>query len=79
MQRQGADQAKEAVEDRGTLHPPLILAVERYPSQNIYSLLQISLSWTELEALYLQKNKIYRHQPPLLRPWCSMNVERSPL
>ena len=32
------------------------LEVERYPSQEIYSLLQIYLSWMEQEALSLKKD-----------------------
>ena len=40
-------------------HHPLLLAVEPYPGQDIYSLLQISLSWTELEVLYPQKKEIF--------------------
>ena len=42
----------------------------RYPGQDIYYFHQISLSWRELEVLHLQKNEIYKYQPPLVQYEC---------
>ena len=53
------------------LHP-LLHAVELYTGKVIYFLAQTYHSWTELEVLSMKK--ISEHQPPLLRPWCSVSL-----
>ena len=58
----------ESLEEHRLDHPAkhlLLHAIELYPSQSIYFLLQIYLSWTELGVLYLNKDWIFAQQPPL--------------
>ena len=53
--------------------PSSLHAVERYPGQNIYSLLKIYPSWMAMKVLALKKSYISKHQPQLLRPWSNMS------